>query len=149
VAGSKCTISTAGPQLIELESKCTNPTTGKAGRRSQCEPLGQLIKGKFEQGLNAVRIHRELRQERAFEGSYEAVKRCVARLKEVTPKPVWRLESQPGEEMQVDFASCPLVAESSGKRLPSTRAKSSAEWVTCVTALLSDRFVAHRSPSAE
>ena len=51
-----------------------------------------------------------------FSGSYEAVKRFVNRVNARTPQRVWRVESQPGEELQVDFMQGPMVVDADGKR---------------------------------
>jgi transposase len=67
-------------------------------------------------GLSAQRIWADLRAVHGFEGSYEAVKRFVSRLKARTPQRVWRVESRPGEEVQVDFMQGPMVADAGGKR---------------------------------
>lgn len=101
---SKCaTISTTG-SAEETEPKCTISTTGEpAGRKSQCEALAESISAKVEAGLSAQRIHQDLVEENGFRGSYEAVKRFVGKLRKRQPARVWRMECQPGEEMQVDF----------------------------------------------
>ena len=54
-------------------------------------------------GLSAQRIYQDLVEESGFTGSYQSVKRFVRRLKARQPERVWRMECQPGEEMQVDF----------------------------------------------
>jgi len=101
--GSKCTIPTPG-SVEAAEPKCTIPTAGKSrGRQSQCEPFAQSIGAKVEVGLSGQRIYQDLVEEIGFTGSYEAVKRFVGKLRKRQPVRVWRMESQPGEEMQVDF----------------------------------------------
>jgi transposase len=67
-------------------------------------------------GLTAQRIWADLRAAHGFEGSYESVKRFVSSLKARTPQRVWRVESQPGEEVQVDFMQGPMVVDTDGKR---------------------------------
>lgn len=115
---SKCTISTPGSDG-ETEPKCTISTSGKnealdskpaistsgklAGRQSQCESFSQLISGKVELGLSAQRIYQDLVEENGFSSSYQSVKRYVGKLRKTQPTRVWRMECQPGEEMQVDF----------------------------------------------
>jgi hypothetical protein len=42
--------------------------------------------------------------ENAFTDSYQSVKRFVRKLRTAQPERVWRLECQPGEELQLDFA---------------------------------------------
>lgn len=57
-----------------------------------------------------------LRAETAFPGSYESVKRYVAKLRQTDPSVVQRIEVQPGEEVQVDFGSGPTLIGSDGKK---------------------------------
>jgi hypothetical protein len=76
------------------------------GRRSECEPWRGIIEGKLGVGLTAVRIWRELVGGHGFGHSYQSVKRYVARLKAAAPGRVWRMECEPGEEMQVDYGTC-------------------------------------------
>jgi transposase len=113
---SKCaTISTAGSEAVP-ESKCAISTAGNwAGRKSQCEPMAERIAVKVEQGLSAQRIYQDLVEEAGFAGSYESVKRYVGRMKATQPGRVWRMECQPGEEMQVDFGLGAPIEGENGK----------------------------------
>lgn len=110
---SKCTILaeevTAGSGGVE-GSKCTS-SRGQvtAGSRSLCAPYSGVIEGMMGEGLTAQRIWQDLRVGHGFEGSYEAVKRYVNRVKAREPRRVWRVEVQPGEEVQVDFMQGPMV----------------------------------------
>jgi transposase len=107
-------------EAARVDSKCTNfdlreskAAEGKIpavegprsvpGRRSSCEPFEQRIREKLAQGLSAQRIYQDLRVECGYRASYQAVKRYVRKLQEKEPVRVWRMESQPGEEAQVDF----------------------------------------------
>jgi transposase len=117
---AKCTTApgkvTAGSGVVET-SKCTTPE-GKvtAGSRSSCALHAGVIEAMAADGLTAQRIWADLRAAHGFEGSYEAVKRFVSSLKARTPQRVWRVESQPGEEVQVDFMQGPMVVDADGKR---------------------------------
>jgi transposase len=42
-------------------------------------------------------------EENGFTDSYQSVKRFVRKLRSIQPQRVWRLECQPGEELQLDF----------------------------------------------
>lgn len=54
--------------------------------------------------LPATRLFREI-QARGYTGSYETVKRYVAKVRERRPKPAYvRFETEPGEQAQVDWA---------------------------------------------
>jgi Integrase core domain len=48
--------------------------------------------------------------------SYQSVKRFVRKLREAQPERVWRLECQPGEELQLDFGLGALIDDGQGKR---------------------------------
>jgi len=74
-----------------------------AGRRSHCEPLTEVIAAKVEVGLSARRIYQDLVEQNGFSESYQSVQRFVRKLKAAQPQRVWRVEAQPGEEVQVDF----------------------------------------------
>lgn len=118
--GSKCTSPegevTTGSGGV-AEAKCTSGG-GKvtAGSRSLCAPHCGVIEGMVGEGLTAQRIWQDLRVGHGFEGSYEAVKRFVNRVKAREPRRVWRVEVQPGEEVQVDFMQGPMVVCAEGKR---------------------------------
>ena len=86
------------------------------GPPSNCEPFREEILAKVEQGLEAVRIHLDLLEEHG-EGvpSYYSVRRFVARLRHKTPLPFRRMETEPGEEAQVDFGTGALVRTAEGK----------------------------------
>ena len=88
----------------------------EAGRPSLCDPHSQSIEAKWEGGLSAQRIYQDLVIEVAFTGSYQSVKRFVRRLHKTHPKPVKRIEVQPGEEVQVDFGTGAWVVEEDGRR---------------------------------
>lgn len=99
-------------------SNQTDPlsTTRNQGRKSLCLDLGPLILEKFIGGLSAQRIYQDLKAEGGFCGSYESVKRYVAKLRQADPSVVQRIEVQPGEEVQVDFGSGPTLIGADGKK---------------------------------
>ena len=108
---SKCTISTTGSEVDlgpdeSISSRSQSPQSSReVGRQSYCEPFREIIVAKLEGQLHAARIWQDLVDEHAFEHSYESVKRFVAKLKARDPKRVWRMECEPGEEAQVDYAT--------------------------------------------
>src|SRR5258707_3301294 len=92
------------------------PTAGKSvGRKSQCEPLADLILAKVEVGLSAQRIYQDLVEENGFSDSYESVKRYVRKLRARRPERIYRLECQPGEEVQLDFGLGAPIDTGQGK----------------------------------
>jgi len=113
---SKCTtISTAGSDGDAPGVAHVSPA-GTCGRKSQCDAFEETISEKVTGGLSAQRIYQDLAEENGFTGSYQSVKRFVARLKEKQPVRVFRMECQPGEEMQVDFGLGAPIYEGDGKR---------------------------------
>lgn len=127
----KCTtISTPGSRE-EWDSKCRVISTadsegvggrtpgisscGHLGRKSRCEPFEAAIGSKMEAGLSAQRIYQDVVEENGFLGSYQSVKRFVRGLKQRQPQRVWRIECQPGEEMQVDFGLGAPIEQDEGK----------------------------------
>ena len=121
VVDPKCTTQVTAGSREEDSSKCTTlvgeVTAGKSwDARSLCAPWAEVIFTKLEEGQSAQRIYQDLRDDHQFRGSYESVKRFVGKLKVKHPNRVWRLESQPGEEMQVDFGLGAPIVETPGGR---------------------------------
>ena len=134
---SKCTIPTPGsspgpepdpgPELESLPSSAQNKVTkgdegneqqsgpgSDGGRQSHCEGYREIIEAKLEAQLHAKRIWQDLVDDHQFKHSYQSVKRFVAKLKQIDPQRVWRMECEPGEEAQVDYGT--LWIELAGKR---------------------------------
>ena len=112
---AKPAISTTGVEGTG-EAKPAISTAGKGtGRKSQCEPLAEAIMAKVEVGLSAQRIYQDLVEESGFTDSYQSVKRFVRKLRSIQPERVWRLECQPGEELQLDFGLGAPIDDSQGK----------------------------------
>jgi transposase len=98
------------------EAKPTISTVGKSvGRKSQCEPLAEVILAKVEVGLSAQRIYQDLVEENGFSDSYQSVKRFVRKLRARRPERIHRLECQPGEEVQLDFGLGAPIETGQGK----------------------------------
>lgn len=98
----------------EAEAK---PAKVATGSRSLCEPHREIITAALVQGLSAIRIHQDLVADHAFVGRYNTVKRFVHALSDAAPLPFRRIETAPGEEMQVDFGQgAPVIDPTSGKR---------------------------------
>lgn len=120
---AKCTREvTAGSAAFDAEDSAKSsvlqegPRVGRLTSRSLCGEHRELVSRKLEAGLSAQRIYQDLREETGFVGSYESVKRFVAVLKAREPQRIWRVESQLGEEVQVDFGLGSMVGEAGSKR---------------------------------
>ena len=111
VAGPKPAIAPTGsevapaPPLLPAEppNPAIAPTGSKPGRVSHCEPFASVIQASLDAGLSAQRIYQDLVREQQFAGGYDSVKRFVRQLGQVNPLPFRRLETEPGQEAQVDF----------------------------------------------
>src|SRR5271165_6352470 len=78
---AKPAILTAGLEEAS-EAKPAISTAGNGvGRKSQCEPLAEVIMAKAEVGLSAQRIYQDLVGENGFTDSYQSVKRFVRKLR--------------------------------------------------------------------
>ena len=100
---AKPAISTAGSEEASEVKPAISTAGNGVGRKSQCEPLVEVIIAKVEVGLSAQRIYQDLVEENGFTDSYQCVKRFVRRLRAARPERIWRMECQPGEELQLDF----------------------------------------------
>ena len=98
---AKPAIPTAGSEEASEAKPAISIAGNGVGRKSQCESLAEVIKAKVEGGLSAQRIYQDLVGEHGFTDSYQSVKRFVRKLREAQPERVWRLECQPGEELQL------------------------------------------------
>jgi transposase len=108
-------ISTPGPEGAGVANPAIS-TAGKGrGRKSHCEPLAEVILAKAELGLSAQRIYQDLVAETAFRDSYQSVKRFVHKLRAAQPARSWRMECQPGEELQLDFGLGAPIQDRPGK----------------------------------
>jgi transposase len=113
----KPAIPTTGLEEASSEVKPAISTVGNGvGRKSQCEPLAAVIMAKVELGLSAQRIYQDLVGENGFTDSYQSVKRFVRKLRTAQPERIWRLECQPGEELQLDFGLGAPIDDGQGKR---------------------------------
>ncbi len=102
----------------EPPNPAISPTGSKPGRVSHCEPFETFIKAGLDASLSAQRIYQDLVSEQKFVGSYDSVKRFVRQLEAANPLPFRRMESEPGQEAQVDFGQGAWVVEDGRRRRP-------------------------------
>ena len=77
-----------------------------------------LLKRVWTRGLSAQRIYQDLVAEQDFSGSYDSVKRFVRQLEQAMPLPFRRIETEAGQEAQVDFGQGAWVVEEGRRRRP-------------------------------
>jgi transposase len=122
------TLGSAGPEPKSPRISTPGETTGadlvtavlgaETGRPSFCDPHRARVEAQLDAGLSAQRIYQDLVAEVGFGGSYQSVKRFVRQLRRQQPERVWRIEVQPGEEVQVDFGTGAPVVGEQGRRRP-------------------------------
>ena len=110
----------SGPELsaVHPAKPAIVPTGSRAGRVSHCEPFEGFIKAGLDAGLSAQRIYQDLVIEQQFAGGYDSVKRFVRQLEQASPLPFRRMESEPGQEAQVDFGQGAWVVADGCRRRP-------------------------------
>ena len=126
VDGPKPAVVPAGSEVTmapsQLPAEPPKPAISPAGSRpvrvSQCEPFASFIQASLDRGLSAQRIHQDLVSEQQFTGGYDSVKRFVRQLEQVHPLPFRRMETEPGQEAQVDFGQGAWVVEDGRRRRP-------------------------------
>ena len=126
VEGANPAIVLPGPEVAtapshlpaEPPNPAISPAGSKPGRVSHCEPFESVIQAGLDTGLSAQRIYQDLVSEQQFAGSYDSVKRFVRQLGPAQPLPFRRMESEPGQEAQVDFGQGAWVVEDGRRRRP-------------------------------
>jgi transposase len=112
-------VTTAPCQLpAEPPNPAISPAGSKPGRVSHCEPFESFIQAGLDSGLSAQRIYQDLVSEQQFTGGYDSVKRFVRQLEQAHPLPFRRMESEPGQEAQVDFGQGAWVVEDGRRHRP-------------------------------
>jgi hypothetical protein len=89
---------------------------------SACQPYAELIALELERGRNATGIWQDLVDSHGFAGGYQSVKRYVRKLRGATsPEARVVIQTQPGEECQVDYGTGPMVRDSDSGKYRRTR----------------------------
>jgi transposase len=70
---------------------------------STLENQREIVQKYLDQGLQMTVIYQRLRENHGYEGSYSSVRRFVHQLKPLEQEAYVRVNSEPGEEVQVDF----------------------------------------------
>jgi transposase len=99
--------------------KETLPSPPPPQNVSSAEPYQELIEKLRQEGVEIAAI-RERLKERGFAGSYSAVYRYVRKLEPLTPEVTVRVETRPGEEIQVDFGYAGLMIDPDTGKLRKT-----------------------------
>jgi transposase len=100
----------------------TSSNSDAEGSDSACQPYAELIALELERGRNATGIWQDLVDSHGFAGGYQSVKRYVRKLRGATsPEARAVIQTQPGEECQVDYGTGPMVRDSDNGKYRRTR----------------------------
>lgn len=103
---------TALPDDAALARVFGRPAFLPASCVSSAEPWREQITQWHAAGVLGTTIHRTLRRNHGYEGSYSSVYRLLQQLKaNVTPEVPMRLEFKPAEAAQVDFGAGPMITD--------------------------------------
>jgi len=90
----------------------------QVGRQpSTVEPYRAIIGEWLQQGVEMTAIWLRLQENYGYTGGYSSVRRFVHRLEPVEPEVFIRVQSAPGEDMQVDFGTVGQLYDPVAKRL--------------------------------
>jgi transposase len=89
---------------------------------SACEPYRDFIELSLGKGRNAKAIYQDLADDHGFRASYQSVKRFVGKLRDSAAQQACSvIVTPPGEEVQVDYGTGPMVRDPHTGRYRRTR----------------------------
>ncbi|HEY6372023.1 MAG TPA: IS21 family transposase, partial [Candidatus Sulfotelmatobacter sp.] len=95
---------------------------GRSISTSACEPYREAIEVGLSKGRNAKAIWQDLVDGHGFPGDYQSVKRFIRRFRgKQSPEACAVIETAPGEELQVDYGSGPMVRDAHTGKYRRTR----------------------------
>ena len=98
------------------------PQPGRSPSASACEPYEEAIGAGLAKGRNAKAIWQDLVDVFGFAGGYQSVKRFIRKSRgQQSPEACAVIETAPGEELQVDYGTGPMVRESHTGKYRRTR----------------------------
>jgi transposase len=84
---------------------------------STVEPYREKIQAWLKQGIEMTAIWLRLQENYGYKGGYSSIRRFVHKLEPVEPEVFIRVQSEPGEDMQVDFGTVGQLYDPGTKRL--------------------------------
>jgi len=102
------------PAVSELAA-ALGPVTHLDQCTSTVEPYKEVVEEYLARGVARTVIWRKLREDHGYTGSYSSVKRYTQRLQPRDPEAYCRVETTPGEEVQVDFGYVGMCRDGSGR----------------------------------
>jgi transposase len=98
------------------------PKPGLSSSASACEPYAEAIEVGRSRGRNAKAIWQDLVDAHGFAGGYQSVKRFIRKFRgNQSPEACAVIETTPGEELQVDYGTGPMVRDAPSGKYRRTR----------------------------
>jgi transposase len=98
------------------------PTPGRSPSDSACEPFVDAIEAGLAKGRNGKAIWQDLVDAYGFTGAYQSVKRFIRKFRgQQSPEACAVIETAPGEELQVDYGTGPMVRDGQTGKYRRTR----------------------------
>lgn len=120
VAEEKGYLEKGGAQPSESElMEALGPGVQAPRQTSTVEPYRETIEGWLKQGVEMTAIWLRLQENFGYQGGYSSIRRFVHRLEPVEPEVFVRVQSEAGEDMQVDFGSVGQLYDPVSKRIRS------------------------------
>jgi transposase len=113
---AKCTTVGEVPTDLAVSAEA-NPATEPAvptdstAARSSAAPHRAFIETELAKRRNVMAIFQDLVEHHGYTGSYDAIKRLSRKLRKREPKISCRFETDPGQEMQVDYGEGALTRD--------------------------------------
>jgi transposase len=112
----------SGGESAALAKSKSDPRRDRSPSSSACIPYRDAIELGLSRGRNAMAIWQEMVDTCGFVGSYQSVRRFVARLHgSQHPEACAVIETPPGEESQVDYGDGPMVRDPQSGKYRRTR----------------------------
>jgi transposase len=93
------------PSLEELEVTMAPHFAERRSNVSTVAPFKSVVECLLAKKVETQAIHRRLVRSHGYKGSYSSVRRFIKGIRPSVPEAVVRIETKPGEEIQVDFGT--------------------------------------------
>jgi transposase len=111
-----------GAELAGCTTAPPEPQPGRSPSASACGPYRDAIALGLSHGRNAMAIWQDLVDTCGFAAGYQSVRRFVTQLRgKQSPEACAVIETAPGEELQVDYGTGPMVREPHSGKYRRTR----------------------------
>ncbi len=111
-----------GAELAGCTTAPPEPQPGRSPSASACGPYRDAIELGLSHGRNAMAIWQDLVDTYGFAAGYQSVRRFVIKFRgKQSPEACAVIETAPGEELQVDYGTGPMVREPHSGKYRRTR----------------------------